>query len=119
MSGASGPLRGQIFHVDEEGIGPHYWLVVSNNQRNAHLRDVLTVMLTTTPPRSPRASYVRLDKRQDSFEGWVNCDGIGAHDRSQLGPVRGALSPATMRHVEAGLAVALGLPAPGALGRSG
>jgi mRNA-degrading endonuclease toxin of MazEF toxin-antitoxin module len=119
VSRASGPLRGQVFHVDEEGIGPHYWLVVSNNQRNAHLRDVLTVMLTTTPPRSPRATCVRLDKGQDSFEGWVNCDDIGAHDRSQLGPVRGALSPATMRQVEAGLAVALGLPTPGALGRSG
>lgn len=119
MSGASGPLRGQIFHIDEEGAGPHYWLVVSNNQRNAHLRDVLTVMLTTTPPRSPRASYVRLDKGQDSFEGWVNCDDIGAHYGTQLGPVRGALSPATMRRIEAGLASALGLPVPAAAGRAG
>jgi mRNA-degrading endonuclease toxin of MazEF toxin-antitoxin module len=119
MSGASGPLRGQIFHIDEEGAGPHYWLVVSNNQRNAHLRDVLTVMLTSTPPRSPRASYVRLDKGQDSFEGWVNCDDIGAHYRTQLGPVKGALSPATMRRIEAGLASALGLPVPALPGRAG
>lgn len=119
MSGAAGPLRGQIFHFDEKGVGPHYWLVVSNNQRNTHLRDVLTVMLTTTPPRSPRASYVPLDKGHDSFEGWVNCDDIGPHYRSQLGPVKGALPPATMRRVEAGLAAALGLLAPAAPGRSG
>jgi mRNA interferase MazF len=119
MSGAPAPLRGQIFHLDEEGVGPHYWLVVSNNRRNAHLRDVLTVMLTTTPPRSPRASYVPLDKIQDSFGGWVNCDDIGPHYRDQLGPVQGALSPATMRRVEAGLAAALGLPAPAVPGRPG
>jgi mRNA interferase MazF len=119
VSGSSGPLRGQIFHFNDEGAGPHYWLVVSNNQRNAHLRDVLTVMLTTTPPRSPRASCVPLDKGQDSFEGWVNCDDIGPHYRSQLGPVKGALSPATMRRIEAGLAAALGLPAPAVPGRPG
>jgi mRNA-degrading endonuclease toxin of MazEF toxin-antitoxin module len=119
MSGASSPLRGQVFHVDEEGVSPYYWLVVSNNRRNAHLRSVLTVMLTTTAPRSPRSSCVPLDKGHDSFEGWVNCDDIVPHYRSQLGPAKGALSPATMRRVEAGLASALGLPAPAVPGRSG
>jgi mRNA-degrading endonuclease toxin of MazEF toxin-antitoxin module len=119
MSGVVGPLRGQIFHIDEEGVGPHYWLVVSNNRRNAHLSQVLTVMLTTTPPRSPRPSHVPLAKGQDSFEGWANCDDIGPHDRAELGPVRGALSPPTMRRVDAGLAFALGLPAPAAAGRGG
>jgi mRNA-degrading endonuclease toxin of MazEF toxin-antitoxin module len=112
MSGSPGPLRGQIFRVDVEGVGPHYWLVVSNNPRNAHLSDVLTVMLTTTPPRSPRASYVPLAKGQDPFEGWVKCDGIGPHYRDELGPVKGALSPGTMRLVDAGLAFALNLPRP-------
>jgi mRNA interferase MazF len=107
------PLRGQVFHVaDEDGVGPHYWLVVSNNRRNAYLSDVLTVMLTTTSPGSPRASYVPLAKGQDAFEGWVKCDDIGPHYRDELGPVKGALSPATMRRVDAGLAFALGLPQP-------
>jgi mRNA interferase MazF len=112
MSGPPGPLRGQVFHVDVEGVGPHYWLVVSNNQRNAHLSDVLTVMLTTTPPRSPRASYVPLVKGQDLFEGWVKCDDIGPLYRDELGPAKGALSPATMRRVDAGLAFALSLDRP-------
>jgi mRNA interferase MazF len=119
MSGVVGPLRGQIFHIDEEGVGPHYWLVVSNNRRNAHLSQVLTVMLTTTRPRSPRASWVPLVQGQDSFAGWVNCDDIGPHYRADLGPVSGALSPATMRRVDAGLAFALGLAAQAAGGRSG
>jgi mRNA-degrading endonuclease toxin of MazEF toxin-antitoxin module len=110
MSPSSGPLRGQVFHADVRGIGPHYWLVVSNNQRNAHLSDVLTVMLTTTAPRSTRASYVPLAKGQDPFEGWVKCDDIGPLLRDWLGPVRGALSPHTMRRVDIGLAAALSLP---------
>jgi mRNA interferase MazF len=112
MSAAGGPLRGQIFHIDEAGVGPDYWLVVSNDQRNAHLRDVLTVLVTTTPPSAPRVSRVRLTAGQDSFEGWADCDDIGPHARAELGPVKGALSSATMRRIEAGLAAALGLPAP-------
>jgi mRNA-degrading endonuclease toxin of MazEF toxin-antitoxin module len=111
MSRSSVPLRGQVFHVEGRD-GPDFWLVVSNNQRNAHLDDVLTVMLTTTPPRSSRASYVRLAKGPDPFEGWVKCDDIGPHDRDELGPVKGALSPGTMRRVDGGLAFALSLPRP-------
>jgi hypothetical protein len=61
-------------------------------------------------PRLPRASYVPLAKGRDPFEGWVKCDGIGPVFREQLGPVRGALSPDTMRRVDIGLAAALSLP---------
>jgi mRNA interferase MazF len=110
MSPLTSPLRGQVFQVNSAEDGPHFWLVVSNNRRNLHLVDVLTVMLTTTPPTSPRASYVPLAKGLDPFEGWVKCDDIGPHYRDELGPVRGALSPATMRKVDEGLAFALSLP---------
>jgi mRNA interferase MazF len=103
-------LRGQVFHVDVPMAGPHYWLVVSNNQRNANLSDVLAVQLTTRAPRSPRVSYVPLANGRDPFEGWVKCDGIGPVARDQLGPVKGALSPDTMRRVDIGLAAALNLP---------
>jgi mRNA interferase MazF len=119
MSRESGPLRGQVFHVDAEGAGRHYWVVVSNNQRNARLNDVLVVQVTSTPPRSPRPSYVPLTKGRDSFEGWVKCDSIGPLVRDRLGSVKGALSPPTMRRVDAGLAFALGLPGPALLSRSG
>ena len=119
MTEAPRPLRGQVFHVGVEGVGAHYWVVVSNNQRNAHLHDVLVVQVTSTPPRSPRAAYVPLAKGHDSVEGWVKCDGIGPLLRDRLGPVRGALSPATMRRVDVGLASALGLQGLVAHGRSG
>ena len=95
--------------MDSAPEGAHFWLVVSNNRRNAHLSDVLTVMLTAKAPASLRPSYVPLAKGKDPFEGWVKCDDIGPHYRDELGPVRGALSPATMRKVDAGLAFALSL----------
>jgi mRNA-degrading endonuclease toxin of MazEF toxin-antitoxin module len=112
MSRSSVPLRGQVFRIDVEGAGPLHCLVISNNQRNARLGDVLVVTLTNTPPSSARTSYVSLEKAQDPFEGWVNCDGIVRLRRDLLGPVKGALSPGTMRRVDAGLAFALSLPRP-------
>ena len=110
MSPVGSPLRGQVFHVAVDGIGPHYWLVVSNNQRNAALDDVVVVMLTSTPPKSRRTSYVPLDRLRDGFEGWVKCDDIGPLYKAELGAPKGALSAAIMRAVDAGLAHALALP---------
>ena len=106
------PLRGQVFHVDMPKAGPHYWLVVSNNQRNAHFAEVLAVMITTTSPRSPRPSCVRLARQLDPFEGWVNCDELGPVPKHKLGLVKGSLSRPTMRLVDIGLAAALSLPRP-------
>jgi hypothetical protein len=62
---------------------------------------------------------VRLTKSRDSFEGWLDCDDIGPHARAELGPVKGALPPATVRRVDSGLAFALGLQGMAAHGRSG
>ncbi len=112
MSRQAGPLRGQVFRVDVREAGPHYWLVVSNNRRNALLNSVLAALVTSTAPRAPRTSYVPLANGQDPFEGWVNCDEVGPIRRDQLGSVKGALSPGTMRRVDAGLAFALSLPRP-------
>lgn len=109
---AAAPLRGQVFHVDLEETGRRFHLVVSNNRRNAHLHNVLTVMITTTPPRSPRPSYVPLTMGLDPFEGWANCDRIGPVQTDELGPVKGALSVPTMRLVDIGLATALSLSRP-------
>jgi mRNA interferase MazF len=109
---AAGPLRGQVYHADLDGIGPNYWLVVSNNSRNAHLGSVLTAMITTTAPRAPRPSYVPLRNRPEPFEGWVVCDDIGPMRKDVLGSAKGSLSPPTMRLVDIGLAFALSLPRP-------
>ena len=110
MSRLAAPLRGQVFRVDLPGSGPHYWVVVSNNARNAHLKDVLATMITTTPPRSPRPSYVALSRDLDPFDGWVKCDNIGPLEKDRLGAVQGGLSRPTMRLVDNGLAYALSLP---------
>jgi mRNA-degrading endonuclease toxin of MazEF toxin-antitoxin module len=107
----AGPLRGQVFRANLDDAGPHYWVVVSNNPRNANALDVLTTMITTTPPRSPRPSYVPLADA-DPFEGWVLCDRIGPIRKDELGPVKGGLSRPTMRMVDLGLAFALGLARP-------
>jgi mRNA-degrading endonuclease toxin of MazEF toxin-antitoxin module len=98
-----------VFHVDLDGIGPHFHLVVSNNLRNAHFHNVLTAIITTTPPRSDRRSYVALAQGRDPFEGWVNCDDVGPVFTDGLGSAKGALSVPTMRLVDDGLAFALGL----------
>jgi mRNA interferase MazF len=112
MSRSSVPLRGQVFRVDAEDAGPIYWLVVSNNRRNAHLNNVLVAPITSTAPGSARASYVPLAGGQDPFEGWVRCDDVVCLYRDELGPVKGALSADTMRRVDAGLAFALSLTRP-------
>ncbi len=110
MSPFPTPLRGQVFHLDLPQAGPHFWLVVSNNRRNEHMGDVLGAIITTTPPRSPRPSYVPLVPGRDPFEGWVNCDDLGPAYKLQLGTVKGGLSRPTMRLVDIGLAYALSLP---------
>lgn len=90
-------------HVD----GEKYYLVVSNNSRNRALPNVLAVRITTTlKPALPSIVALALD---DPVAGRVLCD-----DLIQLWPdeVRrelGALSPATMRQINDGLKVALGL----------
>jgi len=109
MSPASRPLRGQVYFLDAPRVGPHFRLVVSANPRNAHADDVLATVITSTPPRSPRPSYVPLRTGVDPFEGWVKCDHIGPIDIDQLGSFKGALSGRTMRLVDDGLAFALGL----------
>ena len=108
MIATKNPLRGHIYFADIEEFGPHYWLVVSNNQRNAAYGDVLAVMLTTTAPKLPRPSYVALNTR-DGFEGWIACDDITIVYRNELESLKGALSPETMRAIDAGLSHALGI----------
>lgn len=70
-------LRGQVYRAKLGNTEPKYYLVVSNNRRNAALDDVLVVRLTTTakptipsivdlqPPRAERAKPAT-DELQDS-----------------------------------------------------
>lgn len=106
MTSTPYPLRGQVFEVELGSIGRKLWLVVSNNQRNRALDDVLTVRLTTSPkPAIP--TVVELTPADGQFVGRVLCDDIGPLFKDELGPAKGALSPATMRRVDLGLRAAL------------
>lgn len=106
------PLRGRVYAaVVNERLGEKYYLVVSNNQRNRRLDDVLVVRLTTS--RKPALdSIIELTPADQPLVGRVLCDDIEALYADEITRELGALSPGTMRHVDDGLRVALSLDRP-------
>lgn len=106
---ATGLLRGRVYRAKLEHIGePKYFLVVSNNRRNAAFEQVLSVRLTTTAPRSPRPAMAELG-HGEPFTGWACCDDIETLYPDEVQADLGAVSPLAMRRVEAGLQAALDL----------
>lgn len=102
----SAPARGQVYRADV-GFGAKPWLVVSNNQRNRHLSDVLAVRLTTTAKSLP--TWVALTQ-DDPLGGYVNTDNIETLGRDELDDYLGTLTPATVTAVNRALCIALGIP---------
>jgi mRNA interferase MazF len=100
--------RGRVYWaVLDEEVGRKPYLVVSNNRRNRNLSSVLAVRITTShKPDIP--SVVTLGPG-DPLVGSVLCDEVGPLWEDELQADAGALSPGTMRAVEAGLHDALGL----------
>jgi mRNA interferase MazF len=111
VSGTWPVLRGRVYaarlsNLDED----KYFLVVSNNQRNERLPQVLAVRLTTSPkPVIP--SIVELG-RNEVFAGRAVCDDIVEIWVDEVRRDLGALSPAAMAAVDRGLAAALALSGP-------
>jgi mRNA interferase MazF len=104
-------LRGRIYGAVFEQMkdeGEKFYLVVSNNRRNAAFPQVLAIRMTTTPPRSPRPAVVEVD-RTDVFTGYAVCDNIVELYPDEITRERGALSRNEIARVEAGLRAALGL----------
>jgi mRNA interferase MazF len=89
------------------GAGRKPYLVVSNNPRNRQLGTALIVRITTTP-KPELDSIIELD-RSDPLAGRVLCDDITVLFDDDEVVLAGALSPATMRRVDAGLRTALAL----------
>jgi mRNA interferase MazF len=101
-------VRGRVYaaklpHID----GEKYYLVVSNNRRNAQLPQVLAVRLTTTP-KPPRPSIIEFDHREP-FTGRAVCDDIETLWPDEVTRDLGALTPEAMSRVEDGLRAALDL----------
>lgn len=100
--------RGVVYAATLAHVGGEkYYLVVSNNRRNANFPQVLAVRLTTTP-KQPRPSVVELG-RPEPFVGRAVCDDIETLWDDEVRRELGALSPAAMARIEDGLRAALGL----------
>lgn len=82
-------------------------LVVSNNVRNTQLPEVLAVRITTTP-KLPMASIIELPTGEPQV-GRILCDRITVIYEDEVVKELGAVSPPTMRAVEAGLKHGLGI----------
>jgi len=86
----------------------HYFLVVSNNNRNRNLDSALVVRFTTSPkPKLP--SIVEIPALETLPGGRVVCDDIYDLFDDEVKQDLGALSPATMKAVGEGLKAALAL----------
>jgi mRNA interferase MazF len=100
-------LRGQVYRAKLDTAEPKYYLVVSNNRRNAALEDVLVVRLTTT--RKPAIPSIVELGHPEPFTGRACCDDITWMYESDVQEYLGALSPGAMSRIDAGLRAALAL----------
>jgi mRNA interferase MazF len=101
--------RGRIYGaVLSERLGEKYYLVVSNNRRNAKLDSVLAIRLTTTP-KPDLDSIVPLGAGDGPWSGSALADDIVEVYRDEITCELGALPPATMRRVNDALRAALHL----------
>jgi mRNA interferase MazF len=106
MTGA--PVRGQIYRVDI-GYGAKPWLVVSNNQRNRNLSDVLAVRITTSQKHVELPTWIALEAG-DPLVGHIVADDLQQLGRDELGELLGCLSPRTIMRVNEALRLVLALP---------
>ena len=101
-------VRGRVYAARLSSIkSEKYFVVVSNNQRNSKLPQVLAVRLTTLPtPGIP--SIVELGKGE-AFLGRAVCDDIVELYEDEILRDLGALSPGAMTALSAGLKAALSI----------
>jgi mRNA interferase MazF len=100
--------RGRVYAAKLSNINSEkFFLVVSNNQRNEHLPQVLAVRLTTSPkPNIP--SIVELSKGE-VFVGRAVCDDITELYEDEIVRDLGALTPRAMNEISNGLKAALSI----------
>lgn len=104
----TGLVRGRVYRAKLDNLDAQkYFLVVSNNRRNAQLPQVLAVRLTTTR-KAPRPSVVELDDGE-VFCGRVCCDDIIELWPDEVTADLGAITRGAMARVEDGLRAALDL----------
>jgi mRNA interferase MazF len=99
-------LRGRVYAAQLAHVeGEKYYLVVSNNRRNARLPQVLAVRLTTSAkPSTP--SIVELDQAE-VFCGRAVCDDIETLWPDEVRRDLGAVTSGAMARIADGLRTAL------------
>lgn len=100
-------VRGRLYAAVLDGlddIGEKYYLVVSNNRRNAALDSVLGVRLTTS--HKPTIPSIVETAPTDPVVGRVLCDNVVELWEDEVRRDLGALSTGTMRRVADGLRAA-------------
>ena len=106
MSARGHLLRGRIYAANIIGA-EKYYLVVSNNSRNASLASGLAVRITTTPKQLV-PSIVPLPVGE-VVTGSILCDDMTVIYEDEVTRDLGALSRSTMDRVDRGLKFALAL----------
>ena len=102
-------LRGTVWQFAfEPGAAPKPALIVSNNARNQSAWRHVHVVRVTTSPREPRDTIVEIPGGE-GIAGRVICDDLAPVPKAMLGERLGALSPGTMRRVDAALRTVLAL----------
>ena len=101
-------IRGRVYAARLSNIkSEKYFVVVSNNQRNVSLPQVLAVRLTTSP--KPLIHSIVELSRDETFTGRAVCDDIIELWEDEVLRDLGALSPKAMIDISHGLAAALEL----------
>lgn len=102
-------LRGTVWEFAfEPGAPPKPALIVSNNSRNQSAWPHVHVVRITTAPRQPRDTIVEIPGGE-GVSGRVICDDLAPVAKAMLGARLGAISPGTMRRVDAALKTVLAL----------
>ncbi len=99
--------RGQVVQANLGLDEPKLFVVVSNNQRNKNLGQVLAVRLTTSR-KPPIPSIVELG-HPEVFVGRAVCDDISEIYEDEVLTIRGALTGGAMARIGAGLRAAVSL----------
>lgn len=101
-------VRGRVYLAKLGTAEAKYWLVVSNNHRNAALDNVLAVRITSTQKYENLPSVVQIPAGE-ALSGYVRCDTLTQVWPDEIIKDVCAFSSTTMNLVGEGLNATLGI----------
>lgn len=108
MANSAPPVRGQVYSVDVGGDrGRHYYVIVSNNDRNRKLKTVIGLMITSSDKSGiPSAAAL---SHLDPVSGYAVADLVEELWRDELDRSIGSLCRATMTAIDEALKIAFAI----------